>query len=47
MEEKINTLYQNPMELKSAEQAWFYQRDLIERERLGREAGIAEGIAET
>ena len=45
MEERINHLYQNPMELTRAEEAWFYQRDLIERERLGREEGIAEGIA--
>ena len=46
MEERINSLYENPMELTRAEEAWFYQMDLKERERIGKEEGIAIGKEE-
>jgi len=46
MEESLNALHENPLELTRAEEAWFYQMDLIERERLGREEGLLLGKQE-
>jgi len=43
MENRLNTLYNDPMEMTRAEDEFFYQLDLIERERLGKEEGISIG----
>ena len=43
MENRLNTLYNDPMEMTRAEDEFFYQLDLIERERLGKEEGIPIG----
>jgi len=39
MGNRLNPLYNDPMEMTQAEDEFFYQLDLIERERLGKEEG--------
>ena len=44
MENRLNTLYNDPMEMTRAEDEFFYQLDLIEREKIGISIGEEKGI---
>lgn len=46
MESQLNALNDDPIGLTLAQETWFYQMDLLERERIGKQEGISIGKQE-